>query len=143
MYVSSAFKKITDDRTNSASKPKAYTTYSLDRYSGETTDADALARIRTELSNSSTEFKNYSGYESSGIKNFPLLVAEDTNKEMLTPLINNYLRTLTNTSYNFADTTNKAIYEVGLYKCVFNESTKDFDVDTSGACLKQTPVLIC
>ena len=141
LYVSSAFKKITDDHASgSTSKPKAYTAYSLERYSGENTDEEALARIRTELSNSSTEFKNYSGYESSGIKNFPLLVAEDTNKETLTPLINNYLRTLTNTNYNFADTTNTAIYDVGLYRCVFNESTKDFDVYTSDVCLKKTYV---
>lgn len=140
LYVSSAFKKITDDRADSTNKPKAYTAYSLERYIGETTDEEALARIRTELSNSSTEFKNYSGYENSGIKNFTLLVAEDTNKETLTPLINNYLRTLTNTGYNYADTTNTAIYDVGMYRCVFNESTKDFDVYTSDVCLKKTHV---
>ncbi len=135
-YAASAFKRITDDNTDKDNKPKAYTNYSFELAKGEE-DSNVIDNIIAEFSNSATEFKGYAGYETSGIQNFPLLVAEDTNRESLTRLINNYLRTLTNTDYNFADTTNSAIFDVGLYKCVFNESTKDFDV-TQGACLKTT-----
>ena len=133
-YSNSAFRQIVDERA--ANTDKSYQFYTCLLGNGEDYDA-ALANIRNELSTSSNEFKGYfAQHENSGIKNFPLLVAEDTNRESLTRLINNYLRILTNTNYNFADKTKYAVFEVGLYKCTFNESKGAFDVDTTGACLE-------
>ena len=133
-YSNSAFRQIVDERAANTNKSYQFYTYLLG--DGETADV-ALANIRSELSTSSNEYKGYfAQHEDSGIKNFPLLVAEDTNRDSLTRLINNYLRILTNTNYNFADKTKSAVFEVGLYKCTFNESEGAFDVDTTGACLE-------
>ncbi len=137
-YGSSAFLTITNDRKNSSTN-KAYTIFN------QLSD-DAVANIYSEYSDSYTEFKNYlDNNENSGILRFPLLLAEDTNRATLTTLINNYLDTLTNTTYNFADTTNSAVYDVGLYKCTYNPGTKVFDVDASSsstACLKKMSVTL-
>jgi len=131
-YNSSAFKRIIDDRADSSNVPKAYT------ICPELTQ-DKVTYISSEFSDSTTEFKNYmDSHLGSGIERFPLLIAEDTNKESLTELINNYLRTLTNTDYNYADTSKPAVFEVGLYKCKYNENTRVFDIDTSSSCLKLT-----
>lgn len=138
LYSGSAFKHIVDDRA--ANTNKSYKVFDYLLGDGETY-ADALANIRSELSTASNEYKGYfAQHEGSGIKNFPLLVAEDTNRVTLTRTINNYLRALTNTNYNFADQTKTAIFEVGLYKCTFNEGTHEFDVNTSEACLKNEPI---
>ena len=142
-YASSAFKKITDDRTNSASVPKAYTVFTA-------LDSDEVDKIKSEFSDSLTEFKGYiDAHEGNEIRRFPLLIAEDTTRETLTQLINNYLNTLANTNYNYADTSKSDIYSVGLYKCTYQPGTKTFSVDlgTSGtsnygatACLKKEEV---
>ena len=138
VYGSSAFRHIVDDRA--ANTNKSYRVYKYLLGDGETDDV-ALANIRSELSTSSNEYKDYfAQHENSGIKNFPLLVAEDTNRVTLTRIINNYLRALTNTNYNFADTSKTTVFDVGLYKCTFNEGTHEFDVDTSGACLKKEEI---
>ena len=136
-YGSSAFLSITNDRKNGINK--AYTVFNA-------LNDDAVTKISSQYSDSHTEFKSYlDENENSGILRFPLLIAEDTNRATLTTLINNYLDTLTNTTYNFADTTNSAVYDVGLYKCTYNPNTKVFDVDASSsstACLKKMSVTL-
>ncbi len=117
IYDVSAFKQIVDDQA--AQINKAYK-------SCPQLDDEALQTLKSELSTSLTEFKSYDSAGS--LKNFPLLIAEDTNYSTLTDLINNYLRTLTNTNYDFADNeTNSSIYNVGLFRCTLNDSGS-FDV---------------
>ena len=140
-YGSSAFWKITNDRKNDTRK--SYKVFNE-------LENEAIAKIESEYSDSYTEFKSYlDDNENNGILRFPLLIAEDTNRSTLTTLINNYLDTLTNTTYNFADTTNSAVFDVGLYKCTYKQGTKKFDVDigsgaNSGktACLKKMEVTL-
>jgi len=138
-YDSSAFNSIVTDQKNS--KNKAYTTVTTQL--GLAANEEALAALKSELSSSYVEYADYVNTAAgSAIKNFPLLVAEDTNRVTLTRLINNYLNTLANTTYNYASA-NSAVYEVGLYKCTYNSTTHKFDVDNSSsmtANLKKTSV---
>ena len=53
---------------------------------------------------------------------FPVLVLDDTNRYATTELLNNYIRVLTNTDYNFASTSNSAIYVVRFGKCTYQTS---------------------
>lgn len=97
-----------------------------------------MSLITGELSDSYIEFENHTG-----IERFPLLLIEDTNPTNTTNLINNYLRTLTNTGYTFS---NKTIdytnqygygfdYDIDLIKMRFNGTTFEPGADGS-ACLK-------
>ena len=61
-------------------------------------------------------------------KQFPLLIISDSDQAKITPIINNYLRTLTNTTYDFADTTQSAIYSVALNTCIYNKSSERFEL---------------
>ena len=137
-YISSAFRHIIAAQTEGS--PKAYTT--CDQL-GDITDDDMierLAKLRSVIKNSYTEYMTYVDTEDPErhIKNFPLLVAEETDRTKLTQLINDYLCTLTNTKYNFADKSDqmKNVFEVGLYKCTYDNINKKFAVDTNEHCLK-------
>ena len=133
-YASTAFKSIIDDQKNESAK--AYTICPTQL--GLTENAEALSNLRKELSTSYAEFRSYiNANGNQGMKNFPLFVAEDTTEATLTALINNYLQTLTNTNFNYADTTKTNIYEVGLYKCVFDPGSGEFVVDTGSSNLKR------
>ena len=137
-YLLSALRHIIDDQKSVS--PKAYTTVSPQL--GLNENAADFKKLRAEISTSNAEFRSYlSAHTSEHIKNFPLLVAEDTNRSNLTDLINNYLRTLTNTNINFADTSNSNVFTVGLYKYRYNESTDTFEnIPSNGStervCLK-------
>lgn len=133
-YASTAFKSIIDDQKNESAK--AYTICPTQL--GLTENAEALSNLRKELSTSYAEFRSYiNANGNQGMKNFPLFVAEDTTEATLTALINNYLQTLTNTNFNYADTSKTNIYEVGLYKCVFDQGNGEFVVDTGSSNLKR------
>ncbi|SEF92070.1 hypothetical protein SAMN04487934_10534 [Eubacterium ruminantium] len=138
-YASSSFNNIVKDQRDG--KNKAYTTVTTQL--GLVANEEALETLKLEMSSSYVEYAGYVNTAAGGaIRNFPLLVAEDTNRVTLTRLINNYLDTLTNTNYNFASA-NSAVYEVGLYKCTYNPETHVFDVDNSSsmtANLKKTSV---
>lgn len=118
-----AFAKIIADVKSGTNK--AYTVC-------DSLTAEEVENIENEFSNSTTEFKNYlDSHSGNTIKQFPLLIAEDTNPESLTALINNYLDALTNTNYNFAET-NSSIYKLGLYKCEYDGNTNKFLIGGNG-----------
>ena len=65
---------------------------------------------------------------------FPVLVLDDTNRYATTELLNNYIRVLTNTEYNYASTSNSSIYVVRFGKCTYQTTGANagmFDVSWS------------
>lgn len=129
-YLSTAFRHIVTDQRDADAK--AYT--ACPTQLGLAENADALTKLRAELSNSYTEYRSYiSSNANSGIRNFPLLVAENTVSSELHTLINNYLQTLTNTNYNYAVDVD-GVYSVKRYKYVWNGIT--FAKSDEAACLK-------
>lgn len=83
--------------------------------------------------------------------NFPVLVIDDSNAASVTETINNYLRILTNTSFNFAaakqyrtasnvnyDNGNDAssVFTVSLAKCTYENGTFVADYTDGKSCLK-------
>lgn len=119
-YDSSTFKKIVDDRSATPAVTGAYKT-------GPATSLTAaqLSAIKEIYSNSRAEFEQSTGVT----EQFPLLVISDTDYTKITPIINNYLQTLTNTNYNFADyVSNSSVYTTALNTCVFDKSTGKFEL---------------
>lgn len=117
-YDSSTFKKIVDDRSATPAVTGAYKT-------GPATSLTAaqLSAIKEIYSNSRAEFEQSTGVT----EQIPLLVISDTDYTKITPIINNYLQTLTNTNYNFADyVSNSSVYTTALNTCVFDKSTGKF-----------------
>lgn len=123
-YNSSTFKKIVDDRSSATAVPKAYK-------SGPATALTSaeLSAIQEIYSNSLAEFDVSTDVN----KQFPLLIISDTDHTKITPIINNYLRTLTNTTYDFADTSKSAIYSVALNTCIYNKGTGEFELQRTGS----------
>lgn len=117
-YDNSMFKKIRTDIAGNVRKA-----YSNVPDIGSVT----MNYIKDHYSTSNMEFLT----KDSNIAEFPLIVVDDSNSSNVTDLINGYLRTLTNTSYNFADsTTNKQVYNVQLRKMVYNSTNKKFEDQT-------------
>lgn len=77
--------------------------------------------------------------------NFPVLVIDDSNSANVTETINNYIRILTNTNFNYAkktlsnnSTSASTVFEVSLAKCTYEKSIGKFVADYSEGecCLK-------
>ena len=123
-----AFAKIYDDIANNNNGyyeiPKAYLD-TEDEYKSYTTK---ISSFKTEMGD-----KLANGID------FPVLVLDKINKGEMTDFINHYINLLTNTSstYNFATSANSTIYDVDIYKVIFNAAGDEIstitDVDT---CLK-------
>lgn len=117
-FDNSMFKKIRTDIAGNVRK--AYS-------NAPSIDDGTLKYIKDHYSTSNMEFLT----KDSNIAEFPLIVVDDSNSSNVTDLINGYLRTLTNTSYNFADsTTNKQVYNVQLRKMVYDSDEKRFNDQT-------------
>lgn len=117
-FDNSMFKKIRTDMAENVRK--AYS-------NALSIDDGTLKYIKDHYSTSNMEFLT----KDSNIAEFPLIVVDDSNSSNVTDLINGYLRTLTNTSYNFADsTTNKQVYNVQLRKMVYDSDEKRFNDQT-------------
>ena len=114
-YSASVFKMILNDISNNVDGRYDYAI---------PLTQDEQNAVVSHLSSSAKEFNNHTG-----IENFPLLVVDDTDWNVTTDMINDYLCMLTNTQYDFASDVS-GVYEVGLHKCVWNSSTGEFDVDT-------------
>lgn len=114
-FAQTPFMKIITDRVNDVAG--AYKT------STELTD-EQIAAIKNQFTHSLEEFDASTGVD----HDFPLLIVNDTDPTATTDLINNYLGTLTNTKYNFADNTKNAIYAVALNTCIFNTETGKFNI---------------
>ncbi|MBR5166407.1 MAG: hypothetical protein IKW87_12765 [Ruminococcus sp.] len=69
--------------------------------------------------------------------NFPVLILDDSSRFVTTELLNNYLRILTNSDYNFADTSS-TYFTVNFAKCTWNNSNKTFEFDWDNANLSIT-----
>lgn len=123
-FRTSRFYKIQSDIA-AGNVPKAYTT--APALSGSSDEEDIVNRWKRIEDNYSTAAKEFADY--SGGRNFPLLVVSDTDDANLTQQINDYIKTLTNTDFDYANV-DTAICEVGLHKCTFNTGTKIWTVDT-------------
>lgn len=69
----------------------------------------------------------------SGI-DFPLLVVDDVNVNNTTAIVNNYLRMLTNTDYDF-NNKNDTVCTVQLSKCTFSSDGGTLSIDDNSSCL--------
>lgn len=67
---------------------------------------------------------------------FPVLVIDDIGTA--NEIINDYLKVLTNTSFDFYETDDN-VYEVGIYKMVYNTELNKFVRNTGSAALKLEP----
>lgn len=74
-----------------------------------------------ELQSKLTTFQAATDYGTSVPRgyDFPVLVLDDSNRYATTELLNNYIRVLTNTEYNYASTDNSTIYVVRFGKCTY------------------------
>ena len=72
-----------------------------------------------ELKSKLTTFQTATDYGTSVPRNydFPVLVLDDSNRYATTELLNNYIRVLTNTDYNYAATSNDYVVRFG--KCTY------------------------
>lgn len=80
-----------------------------------------------ELQSKLTTFQAATDYGTSVPRNydFPVLVLDDSNRYATTELLNNYIRVLTNTEYNYASTDNSTIYVVRFGKCTYQTTGAD------------------
>lgn len=124
-YDSSVFKRILDDKSNNVA--------------GAYSNIPSLTN--TQKNDISSHFSTSSlQVPSANAPIIPLLVVEDTNPDTITPIINNYLKVLTNTKdYNFAkDETD--IYQVSLNKCEYKNGVYIIDPSPTSANLKRTNI---
>lgn len=124
-YDSSVFKRILDDKSNNVA--------------GAYSNIPSLTN--TQKNDISSHFSTSSlQVPSANAPIIPLLVVEDTNPDTITPIINNYLKVLTNTNdYNFAkDET--GIYQVSLNKCEYKNGVYIIDPSPTSANLKRTNI---
>ena len=105
-YNQTSFNKIVTD--NSAKRYQMY---------AAVVSADDIANVKEHFSSSHKEFISLKA----GIVDFPVLVVEDTVAANVTSLINGYIRTLTNTTYNYA-INQPGIYQVDISKMVYDGS---------------------
>ncbi|SFW32802.1 hypothetical protein [Ruminococcus flavefaciens] len=111
-----------------STKPKNY-------YNKVTTTqlTKGIAAFDTLISTKYTTFKTITSTEypdeMDDLKlDFPVLVVDDNDGTTLTYMLNNYLRVLTNTDYNFAANNKTDVFNLKLAKCTFNTDTSKFDV---------------
>ena len=121
-YNASTFKHIIDDITSEKNKRYSY---------AAALTAEQKKTVTDHISNSAKEYNNYAG-----LPNFPLLVVDDTDYMAITPMIDDYLHMLTNTTYGY-ETDLTGVYEVGLHKCIWNGSSFEVNTDTASGCLKK------
>ena len=130
-FNASRFKKIQGDIADE--NKKAYLI--APALSKTSTNESIVQRWNNIENNYTTSVKEFSNY--TGGMNFPLLIVSDTNDANLTRQLNDYLQTLTNTSFDFANL-DSSVGVVNLHKCTFTTSkTWDVDPGTSSACLKR------
>ena len=91
------------------------------------------------LKNLQSKFSTFK--EASGLTNFaydfPVLILDDANGYATTELLNNYLRILTNSDYDFAN--GNTYFDVKFAKCSWNSANNAFEYDwSSGAANLET-----
>ena len=123
-YSGSAFKAIIDEKTNTNIKGRYTNTTDIPAYN---TDISGKAWTR-----SSVEFAGIAG-----IRDFPMLIVDNSDRTEVTNFINYYLNTLTNTQadkFNFAQNSNNNKYTTKIYRCQYENNA--FSLTESNANLK-------
>lgn len=124
-YSGSAFKAIIDEKTNTNIKGRYTNTTDIPAYN---TDISGKAWTR-----SSVEFAGIAG-----IRDFPMLIVDNSDRTEVTNFINYYLNTLTNTQadkFNFAqNSNNNNKYTTKIYRCQYENNA--FSLTESNANLK-------
>ena len=129
VYSGSTFSKILEDAKSADEKIKAKS-YEAGAEMNAADKATELSYISKHFSNSAAEFGNLQD----GVTTFPLLVVEDTDATQITNLIENYIRVLTNTEYEFAKA-NPNVYKVVISRMTYDQQTKSFINYPDNVCL--------
>lgn len=127
-YEQSAANKILDDLQLSTKPKNYYNKVTTSQITGGFSAFDTLINQKYSTFKTITSTEYPSEMETLGL-DFPVLIVDDNDGTTLTYMLNNYLRVLTNTDYNFAANNNSAIFDLKLAKCTFNSRTKKFDVE--------------
>lgn len=130
VYSGSTFSKILEDAKSADEKIKAKS-YEAGAEMNAADKATELSYISKHFSNSAAEFGNLQD----GVTTFPLLVVEDTDATQITNLIENYIRVLTNTEYEFAKANSSNVYKVVISRMTYDQQTKSFIKYTDNVCL--------
>lgn len=148
-YLNSAAQSIINDSLNSSNN-KRYQNFRIEsgNYDPEVPSDSSKNSLASKLRTNMLSIKSV-GTNRSGTYNgedFPVLVVNDLSTAHES--VNNYLRLLTNTSYNFAngystgDTyigSDRAIYNVDISRWLYDPSSGKFVKQSEAAALKCTP----
>lgn len=131
-YAGSMIKNIITDAQGSNANRYQSTGLTV---SGDSNDLDAL---KTNL-NTNKKYTTYvtargsSTLTNEALRNMPVLILDDSNPANTTTTVNNYLRLLTNTNFDFA--TRDDAFTVNIAKCTYNDSGV-LNIEYSGANLE-------
>lgn len=129
-----AITSILDDMNSSSTGYYALAKNNIQTAPGYITDFDsAYATINSHIST----YQDEMGTKAVTGINFPLLVVDDAKPVNTTALVNNYIRFLTNTDFDY-NNKNDAICTVKISKCTFDGTT--LKIDDNSACLEQDPM---
>ncbi|MDO5147906.1 MAG: hypothetical protein Q4D76_00770 [Oscillospiraceae bacterium] len=148
-YANSAIRRIIEDaqKTGNDAVKGAYSTGYNAVTSANITSLVSILDTNKKYSDYQSEMKGQTGTS----VNFPVLILDDTNKVNSTALINNYLRMLTNTGFDFARGTVSSaansgsaskIFTVKLGRCIWDNAAKQFKADFTESCLKKNGTYI-
>ena len=134
-YENSAVHNILNDLKSLTNAPDSYFNYynklwAVDNkntlaHTDDVIDTDALAKFDTLISSKYSTFKDVTGTDYPAFMrqnniDFPVLILDNNEPIALTAMLNKYLQTLTNTTYNFAANDDSSIFELKLAKCEFD-----------------------
>ncbi len=97
----------------------------MNRYQSTGLSDDYLTAMSTNL-NAIKKYSTYitarggSSLSNETLKNMPVLILDDSNPANTTAMVNNYLKLLTNTSFNFA--AGDSAFTVGIAKCTYDSN---------------------
>ncbi len=132
-YEHSAANKILDDLQLSTKPKNYYNKVTTSQITGGFSAFDTLINQKYSTFKTITATEYPSKMESLNL-DFPVLIVDDNDGTTLTYMLNNYLRVLTNTDYNFAANTNSAgtdasgVFGLKIAKCTFDSTTEKFVV---------------
>lgn len=107
------------------------------KYQATGLTAAELATLETRLVNNMTTIKSASTADPSSYngEDFPVLVINDI--DTANAIVNNYLKLLTNTSYDFYNGGAASVYNVDISKWLYSSTTGKFELQDGEAALKR------
>lgn len=107
------------------------------KYQATGLTAAELATLETRLVNNMTTIKSASTADPSSYngEDFPVLVINDI--DTANDIVNNYLKLLTNTSYDFYNGGAASVYNVDISKWLYRSTTGKFELQDGEAALKR------